>query len=304
MALTFAQARTILQGRIADSSDDTAVDQALNEAQREVARARRWPELMVDNAFINTLALYSTGTVVATEDSTTVTLTDGVWPATVASSKWRFALSVSDPWYEVATRSSDTVILLKEAYIGDTVSASSYVVYQSHYDLSSAVDRVEEAWVHDSGRHVPLFNAATDKQVTEFLHRPSGPGVPTHYYNAARTTAGTRRIQLGPNTPDDVYRVEYTYRKKTTDDTFVGNLDESRWPVILAKASEILYEPEFPQRALAAEAKYNRLLTAEWAAESESEVQDVTVGQTRMRYPHQQDYLGRLPGFGRVSDPT
>jgi len=303
MALTFAQAQVIIQSRIADSSDDTAVGQALNQAQREVARAHRWPELMV-RAFFNTEAAYETGTVVATEDSTTVTLTGGTFPTTVASSPFRFALGTSDPWYEIATRTSGTVILLAEAFVQDTVSGSSFIVHNNLYDLASAVDRVEAIWLHDQGRQIPLINAATDQQVTEFLHYPSGPGVPTHYYNSERTTAGTRRILVGPNTPDDVYRVEYVYRKKMTDDTFTGNLDESRWPVILSRATAIMYEPEFYERSLAEMRRYKILLADEWANENESEVQHVNVGQSRIMYPKSQAYLDYLPGWGRVQDPT
>lgn len=304
MALTFAQSRTIIQSRIADSSDDTAVDQALNQAQREVARARRWPELMVDNTFINTESAYETGTVVATENSTTVTLTGGVFPSTVASSKFRFALSTTDPWYEVATRTSDTEIELAENYIGDTVSGSSFIVYKSHYDLASSVDRVEAMWLHDTRRAVPLISAATDQVVTEFVHHPSGPGVPTHFYMAARTTAGTRRVLLGPNTPDDVYRIEYQYRKKITDDTFTGNLDESRWPVILSRATAIMYEPEFFERSLVEMRRYKALLDQEWANENEVETQSVRIGESRMTYPSNRSFMDNLMGYGNVQDPT
>lgn len=303
MALTFAQARTILQSRIADSSDSTAVDQALNQAQREVARARRWPELMV-RAFFNTVAAYTTGTVAVTENSTTVTLTGGTWPTAVASGTYRFALSVSDPWYGVATRSSNAIILLAQAYVQDTDASTEYIAYKSHYSLASAVDRVEELWLHEEGHAVPLINAATDAMVTDFLHYPSGPGTPTHFLPIERDSSGNHQVLLGPNTPDDVFRVEYVYRKKTTDDTFTGNLDESRWPVILARAVSILYEPEFYDRHLAAQAEYERLLRQEWQRESETETQVVRVGQARYDYGSQSSYLDSLMGYGKVQDPS
>ena len=304
MTLTFPAARKILQGRIGDSSDDQAVDDALNQAQREVARARKWPELM-KRKFFNTEAAYETGTV-ATNGTTTVTLTGGVWPATVASAKYRFALSTSDPWYEVATRVSDTEITLTDAYVDDDQTASKFIVYRSNYSLDATTDRVEELWIHDQGRMLPLENAVTDQHATAFVHFPSGPGTPMRYLNIERDSSGNRQIMLGPQTPDDIFRVEYTFRRKTIDGTFSGNLDESRWPVILAKASEILYEPEFPERALQAEAKYRRLLDAEWANENESETQGIRIGDTRLRYPMSSGdlYYGTLLGYGTVSDPS
>jgi len=305
MPLTWDDARTILQSRIADSSDDVAVDQALNLAQRKVAKARRWPELM-KRAFFNTVAAYSTGTV-ATDGTTAVVLTGGTWPTAVATapSKYRFALSLSDPWYEITTRTDANNIVLAAAYVDDDQTASSYITYKSHYSLAADVERVEEIWVHDAGRAVALVDAATDQTVTEFLHFPGGPGTPTHFYHLERDSAGGKQILLGPETPDDVYRVEYTYQKKVVDDTFQGNLDESRWPAILARASAILYEPEFYERHLTAMAEYRSLLKEEWSSEGDSTSQSLRVGQNRYNYPNAGNgYLDYLMGQGRVVDPT
>lgn len=301
MTMTFEQARDMIQRAIADSSDPSFVDACLNQAQKEVARAHRWPELMT-RAFFNTEAAYETGTV-ATNGTTTITLTGGTWPSTVASSRYRFALSVSEPWYTVATRSSGSIILLDAAYVDDNETASSYIVYKSHYSLASAVDRVEEMWLHTSGAR-RLLNVATDQQLTEFLHFPSGPGVPTLYYNMERDSSGNRQVLLGPETPDDVYRVEYTYKKKVTDGTFNGNLDSTRWPAIVSRALALAYEPEFFERSIAAYRRYEVLLEREWAQEGETVTQNVRVGQTRVDYPGGDDYLENLMGYGRVQDPS
>lgn len=300
MALTFAQAQTILQSRIADSSNTTAVAQALNQAQREVARARRWPELMV-RAFVNTVAPYSTGTVAIANGATTWTLTGGTFPTDVATGGYRLALSISDPWYTITTRTSGTSVETA-AYQDDTETASAFIAYKAHYSLASAVDRVEEMWLHRGGDAVELVSATTDQQVTDFTHYPTGTGAPTHYYMMERDSSGNRQVLLGPDAPDDVYRIEYVYRKKTTDDTFTGNLDETRWPVILARASAILYEPEFYDRHVAAQREYERLLSMEWANESEVETQHVRVGQSRIDVPGWD--MGSLMGRGRVQDPT
>lgn len=300
MAVTFANARTILQAHIADSSDDTFADQCLNVAQREVARARRWPELIVRD-FFNTEAAYETGTIAVTENTTTVTLTSGVWPANIETNLWRFALSISDPWYEVATRTGDTSMELADNYVQDTETASSYIVYRSHYSLASAVDRIEGIWLHDAGQAIQLVNAATDQQVTEFLHYPSGPGTPTHYYPMERDASGNRQILLGPETPDTVFRVEYVYKKDTTDGTL--GLDDARWPVVLARALSLAYAPEYYERSIAEYQKYLRLLDEEWAREMEAPI-NVRVGDSRVRYPGGDTYLDNLLGYGRVSDPT
>lgn len=303
MALTFAQARTRLQAHIADSSNSTSVDQALNQAQREVARAHRWPEMM-KRGYISTVAAYSTGTMAVTNGGTTWTLTGGTFPTDVATGLYRISLGVSKPWHTVITRSSGTEVLTTGmAFLGTTVTASGYIVYKSHYSLASDVDRVEELWLHDNGGGaVPLENAATDEKVTDFTHFPAGTGVPTHYYMMERDSSGYRQILLGPDTPDGTYRIEYVYRKQTTDDTFTGNLQESRWPVIVARASAILYEPEFYERHVAAQREYERLLDIEWNNENESETEFVRVGQTRIAIPG--DDIEYLMGRGTVADPS
>lgn len=301
MAFTYEQAREQIQQAIADSSNRAFVDECLDQAERTVARARPWPELM-DRKFFNTVAAYSTGTIAVTVDTTTVTLTSGTWPTALATGEaYRFALSVSDPWYKCATRTSGTSMELADNYIDDTETASSYIVYKSHYSLDSTVDRLDEIWLHDAGNAVPLINAATDEEVTEFDHYPGGPGVPTHYLSIERDSSNYRQILLGPSTPDDVYRVEYTFQKQTTDGTFT--LDASRWPVVLALAKSLAYEPEFYERSLREYARYKALLRQEWANENESGADFVRVGETRMRYPGRRSmdyFLGR----GKVTDPS
>ena len=299
--MDFKQAQTILQTTIADFSDNTFAQQCLDVAQRVVARSKRWPELTV-REFFNTEAAYETGTVAVTEDSTTITITGGTLPTTVASKKWRFALSTTDPWYEIATRSSGTVALLADDYIDATDTSSSYLVYRPHYALAPAVDRVEEVWLHRGGSAVQLRNAATDSILTNLLHYPSGPGVPTHYYCMERDSGGNKQILLGPEVPDDVYRVEYVYQKDTTDGTL--GLDDARWPVVLSLAKSLAYEPKFYERAQVEMKRFQALLNAEWTRESETGSQTIQVGQGRVDYPGSNRYLDNLLAWGTVQDPT
>jgi len=302
MAISFSEARTIIQKAIADSSDDTFASQCLNQAQRLVARDKWWPEL-IKRDFFNTEAAYTTGTVDVTENSANVAGTSTVFPTNIATYKWRFQLSLSDPWYEVTTRTSDTAIVLTDAFVQDTATDQTYIVHRPHYSLASDCDSVRRLWIHYEGGSVPLENAATDQRVTDFMHYHSGPGTPTHYINIERDSSGNRQILLGPATPDDVYRIEYVYRKKTTDDTFTGNLDESRWHLVVQKALQLAYEPEFYERSVAAERRYMMMLDREWSASGESETTSVRVGQTRVELPGADRYLDNLLDFGTVEYP-
>lgn len=302
MSESFDDAITIIQAAIGDSSNPTFVRQCLNQAQREVARAHRWPELM-SRGFFNTVAAFDDGTAAVTENDATVTITGGTLPADVATGFYRFALSSSSPWYGVRTRTDATNFELEEVYAQDTDAETDYILYKSHYSLPPTVDRVEEMWLHDGGTAVPLVNAATDQHLTSFQHYPSGPGVPCAYMNMERDAEGNRQVLLGPDTPDDVYRVEYVARRKVVDNTFAGNLDDSRWPVIVSRAKSLAYEPEFFDRSVVELKRYESLLAAEWANENESETQHVRVGQTRIDYPNR-DMTAGILGRGVIEDPS
>lgn len=296
MALTFAQGLVILQARIGDSSNSTAATQALNAAQRDAARRHPWPELRT-RAFVSTVAAYSTGTVAVSNGGTTWTLTGGTYPTDVATGKYRIALGVNKPWHTIITRTSGAAVeTTGMTFLGTTVTASTYVAYKSHYSLASDVDRVEEVWLHDnSGGARQLFNAATDQKVTDFMHFPSGPGIPTHYMNIERDASGYRQILVGPETPNGTYRLEYVYRKQLTDGTL--GLDDSRWPAVLAKACAILYEPEYYERHVAALREYEALIEEQWTDENESETEYVHVGQGRLDAPG-------VPSLGMRDDGT
>ena len=207
-------------------------------------------------------------------------------------------MSASDPWYTITTRTDGTHVETA-AYQGSTVTASAYIAYKSHYSMASTVDRVESIWLHDSGRAVEIANAATDGILTDWEHHPMGVGTPTRYLNIERDSSANRQILVGPVTPDAVYRLECVVMIKTTDGSL--SLDNARWPVVLSRASAILYEPEFPERAAAEMARFQILLNNEWASENEAATQSVSVGEGRYAFPGNRDfYLRNLPQYGRV----
>lgn len=296
-AIDYAAARTILQKRIADASNATEVDQAIDQAQREFAKRHFWPELRV-RAFFQTYAAYQTGTV-ATDGTTQVVLTGGVWPATVESLKWRFALSNSAPWYTAGTRDSDTVLQLAEAYIGSDETASKFIIYKSHYSMPSTVDRIEQIWIHRDSEAVELKDATTDEEVSDFRHYPDGPGTPTHFLPIEEDASGNAQILLGPATPDTAWRVEYTARRKTVDGTFEF---PDRWPAVLAKASSILYENRFYERHLRALQVYETLVATAIAEDRDVEQPSGRLGDDRVNYGPEANRP--LAGSWTIEDPT
>lgn len=97
-----------------------------------------FPQPAHEWSFLNrstTLSLsapYSTGTIAVTNGSTTVTLTTGTWPSGAADAVLFVA---GNPSYDVATRSSGSVILLDTAWTGTTASGLSYVLGYWDYEM-------------------------------------------------------------------------------------------------------------------------------------------------------------------------
>lgn len=295
--ITFSEIRTIIQRRIADASDATKVNQAINQAQREFAKRFFWPELRV-RSFIQTYAAYKTGTI-TTDGTINVVLDSGVWPATVASQAWRLALAHNAPWYEIATRTDNENIELAEAYIGANVAGSAYIVYKTDYAMPSNCNRVESVWLHKDSESVELIDALTDEEVSDFRHYPSGPGTPTHFLPIERDGSGNKQYRIGPAIPDSVWRAEVFYRRETVDDTFEF---PDRWPAIVARALAELYEEKFYDRHLRAMATYETLVASAILEERDVEQPSGRVGQDRVDLGPEMNRP--LTGTWSVEDPS
>lgn len=109
---------------------DTEILQLVNDALDLVAMTRR-SSYWMKRAFLSLQTPYTTGTIALTNASTTVTLTTGTWPTWAASGR----ILVNGQILDVATRSSNSVVLLGTAFGGDTDSSSSFVLFQDQYTL-------------------------------------------------------------------------------------------------------------------------------------------------------------------------
>lgn len=298
MALTFAQAKTILLNNLGedDTATDTFAGQCLNMAQRDVARAHKWSELYT-RAFVNTVDDYSTGTVTVTNDSATVTGSGTVFPSAAASSSYRFARSVGSQWYTVSARGGDTSLTLAQNYVGATAAGAAYVLYKNVYSLVSTADRVEAMWVHDGTSVTELEEVPSEKWLFDFGHFPTGLGKPTCFMTVERDSSGYIQVLLGPQAPDAIYRCEYLYRKSITDDSLV--LSEALTDLVICRAQALLYERDHFQRSIAKNREYEEALKREIARAGDSEQPGITIGAGRLL--RSDDYLTNLMDHGTVS---
>jgi len=125
------------------SKADADLKSAVNDALGMIARARSWPWFLTQGNLSLVASQNGTdtsSTIAVTSGSTTVTLTGTTWPSWAASGQ----IEINNQWHDIATRSSNTVILLTTAYAGATASGLDYEIFQDEYSLPSDCLRFHE----------------------------------------------------------------------------------------------------------------------------------------------------------------
>jgi hypothetical protein len=105
---------------------------AIESSLREILAEHDWSFLQKDTTILSKPP-YLTGTITYVASTRTVTLTGGTWPTWAADG----VIQIADRWYDVESRTSDTVLVMKQdaAPPNDIASASAYGLYQDVYDL-------------------------------------------------------------------------------------------------------------------------------------------------------------------------
>lgn len=117
-------AKRVARDRTGARSDEiirAAVNDALNQVSRDLMS--QWWHREKD---LTLRGSYSTGTIAVTTNTSTVTLTGGVFPSWVADDGAR--LRIDNRLYQVSSRDSDTQVTLAVPYEDATVTAATYSV--------------------------------------------------------------------------------------------------------------------------------------------------------------------------------
>ena len=134
----WAYARRQARDRTGDKANAEIKD-IVNDAMLMLATSAEW-ESLVSTYEIALNGYYQTGTVAATNGSTTLTLTGGTWPAWAADGE----VSIDGVLYRVYARTSDTVLTLAKSYVGDTATGLTYTLYCASYALPEDLIRFGE----------------------------------------------------------------------------------------------------------------------------------------------------------------
>lgn len=283
MAITFSEAIGILQRRIGDRGASSRTDCGLflNMAQREVCRARDWPEL-VTRDFVACTAPYKDGTVDVTAGDATVTGTATTFTSGMVGRK--FALGYSSAWYEVLTFTSTTEIELADDYAESTDTGKTYVIYDDRVSMPADCDKIHRIWSIENNIRTPM-RRLEGVDLHEVTGLPEYEDEPNFWAQIENDSNGYIRIQVGPYAPPSAIRLEVKYKKKPTDMVVTSQeswtLAEDRIPTAIQYAT--YWGVQRDERAAAREySVYLEMLDRLWAQSGEG-ADVLPLGEVRQR---------------------
>jgi hypothetical protein len=194
---------------------DAIIKSAVNDALDMLSSERQWSHLL-RKYYIPLKGAYSTGTIAVATGGTDVTLTTGTWPSWAASGK----IFVGNQILDVATRSSNSVVTLAQAYDATAISGSTYVLYQNEYDLP------DDMWKF----HRPLPGqrwgyGGSARPMLELLEAENGAAYGQHFPSMFAVANGS--FVCWPY-PDTDYMLGFTYfarPARLSTDTDVADID-------------------------------------------------------------------------------
>lgn len=201
----------IRTGYSADQTSD--IEECIKDGLHDVYSSYSWSFFRPVKT-ITTTAPYTTGTI--TIASGVVTLVTGTWPSWAAVG----VLKLSDDFYDVNTRDSDSQITLDDTSVTQA-TAASYELSRPEYDLSDSFEAIESDLVYEPGQSdfYPPVRQKHDTEIQRLLQddpytdRPVYYGIRTVEFDA--TVGSRRRLALYP-IPDAAYVLKARMKMRAT----------------------------------------------------------------------------------------
>lgn len=204
--MTFLEIRQRVAEILGVDSTDTTTDanatmvnklkEWVNARYRYLAGRRSWNWRLQDT-IIQTVEEITTGTVTATNASTTITFSSGPTPSVA---KWFIQFSDTDDWYEITSHTAAaTTAVLANAYLGTTSSTLTYTLRKVYYSLPSTVGKILNA---KQTRDDVSLRYISPRQIDYFVPDRTQVGEPQYY-------SITGLDQTIAATADQKYRVEF-----------------------------------------------------------------------------------------------
>lgn len=239
---TFINVNTFILRNVGNNAqiDADIVDDLMRIDNAEIIEEHNWSRRTGDG-IIRTVATYTTGTVSASADSTTVTGASTVWTSLMAGRQIRFGTNLE--YYRIARVNSTTELTLEQAVPAAIAASTAYTIFQNKYPVLS-----EEAATYSTGTVTVTNNSATvtgsstvwDSTHLGIVFKVSGQ---TRYYRIKTVVSGTEitleRVYEGITAAtqgyglftraSDIQRINYIIRdtKLTHPDAGVSLINET-----------------------------------------------------------------------------
>jgi hypothetical protein len=275
MPRTWGQIRFEL-AKFCPGVDPQLLNQWIVGAYHRILDYRNWKGLEVDT-FLQTVAIYETGTVAVTLGSTAVTGTGTTW--TTAMSGRRFRVEGASVWYTF-TRTGNTTGTLDRAYEGDTDAEASYRIFQNVYSLPAGVKLIQLLDNPSIGRPMDIETQATMSRISTGRVAYGEPQL----YSPASDNSDTPPLKTVELYPIPIEAKGYPLQYQTIPTDFSGsNTSASPLPwvsddaiVAFAKASLLRHGKDY--NGASEEEGIGRGYLTEM-----SEVENRRIGPTRIR---------------------
>lgn len=256
--------------------------------------------------YVTTEALYATGTVALTQNSTAVTLTGGTWVTswTTAPSTRRFVGPGRSESYGI-TISTSTTGVLDTPWMGANTTAGTYTLFRDTYALPSDCDFGKVYFLLDTtqGRVLPM------KDYGVFMRRKAAEnafaitGTPEIATLASLTATGVPQVQFGPQAPSTAEIYTLIYFQKPTKPTsrssaVVPAFPEAYEDLIWRRAVwQAAVHPRYrrAEAPLYQQEYYDRLFEAISRFDGQSEIRRIVQGTVPNLPSDWLDYVGVVP---------
>ena len=171
---------------------ETKIKEWVNARYRLLCGKRSWNWLIQD-AIIQTAAEVTTGTVTATNASTTITFSSA--PAASATG-WFIQFSDSDDWYEISSHTAAvTTATLSAAFLGTTSSTLTYTLRKTYYALPSTIGKIIDA---RQTRSDVALKYVSPQTLNRYVPDRTATGKPYYYSIAGLDSSRNYRMELYP----------------------------------------------------------------------------------------------------------
>lgn len=160
---------------------------------------------------------YATGTVTISQGSTslsgssTLWNTAGTFGANNMIAGGKIVIAGTSVVYEISSVTTDTAAVLTSRYVGDTVTAGTYVYFEDEYALASDFLRPVDLQTFDDDREIRIIDR---REMRNRFPRNNITGRPIAACFADSAFSGNttpvRRIKLTPS-PAEAYNIPYSY---------------------------------------------------------------------------------------------